>query len=77
MDSAEQIRRDFAAGWAKIGAAWGVTPSTAAIQGYLLAKPLLASALHTHLDRQRSHARRALTAAGGTMPVRHHRRSTL
>ena len=48
-----------------------------AIQGYLLAKPLLASALHTHLDRQRSHARRALTAAGGTMPVRHHRRSTL
>jgi DNA-binding transcriptional regulator GbsR (MarR family) len=36
MDSAEQIRRDFAAGWAKIGAAWGVTPSTAAIQGYLL-----------------------------------------
>jgi DNA-binding transcriptional regulator GbsR (MarR family) len=36
MDTAEQIRRDFAAGWAKIGQAWGVTPSTAAIQGYLL-----------------------------------------
>jgi DNA-binding transcriptional regulator GbsR (MarR family) len=36
MDNAEQIRRDFAAGWAKIGAAWGVTPSTAAVQGYLL-----------------------------------------
>jgi DNA-binding transcriptional regulator GbsR (MarR family) len=36
MDSAEQIRRDFAAGWGKIGAAWGVTPSTAAVQGYLL-----------------------------------------
>lgn len=36
MDEAEQIRRDFAAGWAKIGAAWGVTPSTAAVQGYLL-----------------------------------------
>ena len=36
MDDAEQIRRDFAAGWAKIGQAWGVTPSTAAVQGYLL-----------------------------------------
>ena len=36
MDSAEQIRRDFAAGWARVGAAWGVTPSTAAVQGYLL-----------------------------------------
>jgi DNA-binding transcriptional regulator GbsR (MarR family) len=36
MDDAEQIRRDFAAGWAKVGAAWGVTPSTAGVQGYLL-----------------------------------------
>lgn len=36
MDDAEAIRRDFAAGWSRIGAAWGVTPSTAAIQGYLL-----------------------------------------
>jgi DNA-binding transcriptional regulator GbsR (MarR family) len=35
-DSAEGIRRDFAAGWGRIGAAWGVTPSTAAVQGYLL-----------------------------------------
>ena len=25
----EQIRRDFAVGWGRIGAAWGVTPSTA------------------------------------------------
>lgn len=38
MDDAEQIRRDFAAGWARIGSAWGVTPSTAAVQGYLLLK---------------------------------------
>lgn len=36
MDEAERIRREFAAGWAKIGAAWGVAPSTAAVQGYLL-----------------------------------------
>lgn len=36
-DSAEQIRRDFAAGWGRIGAAWGVPPSTATVQGYLLA----------------------------------------
>lgn len=34
--SAEQIRRDFAAAWGEIGAAWGVAPSTAAVQGYLL-----------------------------------------
>lgn len=36
-DEAEQIRRDFAAGWGRIGAAWGVAPSTATVQGYLLA----------------------------------------
>ncbi|CAN5799224.1 hypothetical protein BH24CHL6_BH24CHL6_10600 [soil metagenome] len=36
-DGAEQIRRDFAAGWGRIGAAWGVAPSTATVQGYLLA----------------------------------------
>lgn len=36
MDEAEQIRRDFALGWGRIGAAWGVAPSTAAVQGYLL-----------------------------------------
>jgi DNA-binding transcriptional regulator GbsR (MarR family) len=36
MDDPEQIRRDFAAGWGKIGAAWGVAPSTATVQGYLL-----------------------------------------
>jgi DNA-binding transcriptional regulator GbsR (MarR family) len=32
----ERIRRDFARAWGSIGAAWGVTPSTAAVQGYLL-----------------------------------------
>jgi DNA-binding transcriptional regulator GbsR (MarR family) len=32
----EAIRRDFAAGWAKVGAGWGIAPSTAAVQGYLL-----------------------------------------
>jgi DNA-binding transcriptional regulator GbsR (MarR family) len=34
---AEQIRRTFAAAWGEIGAAWGVAPSTAAVQGYFLA----------------------------------------
>lgn len=37
VDDGEQIRRDFAAGWGRIGAAWGVAPSTATVQGYLLA----------------------------------------
>ena len=35
-DEAEQIRRDFATAWSRIGAAWGVSPSSAAVQGYLL-----------------------------------------
>ncbi|MBA3689600.1 MAG: hypothetical protein H0W81_12375 [Chloroflexi bacterium] len=34
--SAEEIRRTFSAAWGEIGAAWGVTPSTAAVQGYFL-----------------------------------------
>jgi DNA-binding transcriptional regulator GbsR (MarR family) len=37
VDEVEQIRRDFAVGWGRIGAAWGVAPSTATVQGYLLA----------------------------------------
>ena len=37
--TAEQIRRAFAAAWGDIGAAWGVAPSTAAVQGYLLVHP--------------------------------------
>jgi DNA-binding transcriptional regulator GbsR (MarR family) len=32
----ERIRRDFAHAWGEIGAAWGVAPSTATVQGYLL-----------------------------------------
>ncbi|HEX2222126.1 MAG TPA: MarR family transcriptional regulator [Candidatus Limnocylindria bacterium] len=34
---AERIRREFARAWGEIGAAWGVAPSTAAVQGYFLA----------------------------------------
>jgi DNA-binding transcriptional regulator GbsR (MarR family) len=33
----EEIRREFARAWGEIGAAWGVAPSTATVQGYLLA----------------------------------------
>ena len=36
MDDGEQIRREFATGWARVGEAWGIAPSTAAVQGYLL-----------------------------------------
>lgn len=36
MSEADSIRRDFAAGWAKVGETWGIAPSTAAVQGYLL-----------------------------------------
>ena len=34
--AAEDLRRSFAAAWGSIGAAWGVAPSTATVQGYLL-----------------------------------------
>ena len=34
--AAEELRRSFAAAWGAIGAAWGVAPSTATVQGYLL-----------------------------------------
>jgi DNA-binding transcriptional regulator GbsR (MarR family) len=33
---AEELRRSFAVAWGTIGAAWGVAPSTATVQGYLL-----------------------------------------
>lgn len=33
---AEALRRSFARAWGEIGAAWGVAPSTATVQGYLL-----------------------------------------
>ncbi len=35
-DPSEDIRRSFARAWGEIGAAWGVAPSTAAVQGYIL-----------------------------------------
>jgi DNA-binding transcriptional regulator GbsR (MarR family) len=51
-DDAEQIRRDFAVGWGRIGAAWGVAPSTATVQGYLLAHggPLTEAEIRDALD---------------------------
>jgi DNA-binding transcriptional regulator GbsR (MarR family) len=36
LSEVEQIRRRFALAWGAMGASWGVTPSTAAVQGYLL-----------------------------------------
>jgi DNA-binding transcriptional regulator GbsR (MarR family) len=32
----EALRRSFAVAWGRIGASWGVAPSTATVQGYLL-----------------------------------------
>jgi DNA-binding transcriptional regulator GbsR (MarR family) len=37
IDRAERIRRRFAEAWGQMGASWGIAPSTAAVQGYLLA----------------------------------------
>jgi DNA-binding transcriptional regulator GbsR (MarR family) len=34
--AAEELRRSFAGAWGSIGAAWGIAPSTATVQGYLL-----------------------------------------
>jgi DNA-binding transcriptional regulator GbsR (MarR family) len=34
--SAEAVRATFANAWGEIGAAWGIAPSTAAVQGYFL-----------------------------------------
>ncbi|MEP7360685.1 MAG: hypothetical protein ABI744_03810 [Chloroflexota bacterium] len=36
ISETEQIRRRFAHAWGSMGGSWGVTPSTAAVQGYLL-----------------------------------------
>ena len=36
ISQAERLRRSFATAWGDIGAAWGVAPSTAMVQGYLL-----------------------------------------
>jgi len=37
IDRTERIRRRFAEAWSQMGASWGIAPSTAAVQGYLLA----------------------------------------
>jgi DNA-binding transcriptional regulator GbsR (MarR family) len=37
IDEIEAIRRRFAEAWGQMGASWGIAPSTAAVQGYLLA----------------------------------------
>lgn len=37
IDDLEAIRRRFAEAWSQMGASWGIAPSTAAVQGYLLA----------------------------------------
>ncbi|HET9416654.1 MAG TPA: hypothetical protein VFP30_03855 [Candidatus Limnocylindria bacterium] len=36
VTQAERLRRSFASAWGEIGASWGVAPSTATVQGYLL-----------------------------------------
>lgn len=36
LAASEEIRRAFAHAWGEIGASWGVAPSTATVQGYLL-----------------------------------------
>ena len=59
---AERIRRDFAQAWGRIGAAWGVAPSTAAVQGYLLLHggPLASSELQTALGLSHRATRTAI-----------------
>jgi DNA-binding transcriptional regulator GbsR (MarR family) len=51
MTDDDGIRRDFAASWARVGAAWGIAPSTAAVQGYFLVHggPLTETELRTAL----------------------------
>jgi DNA-binding transcriptional regulator GbsR (MarR family) len=63
MDSTEQIRKDFATAWGKIGAAWGVAPSTATVQGYLLLHggPLSEAEVRAALDLSHRAALMALT----------------
>lgn len=63
MNESEQIRRDFAASWGLIGAAWGVAPSTAAVQGYLLLHggPLTEAELRQALGLSHKAAFTALT----------------
>jgi DNA-binding transcriptional regulator GbsR (MarR family) len=37
--AAEELRRAFAAAWGEIGGSWGIAPSTATVQGYMLVSP--------------------------------------
>ena len=50
-DDGATVRREFAESWARVGAAWGVAPSTAAVQGYFLVHggPLTETELRTAL----------------------------
>lgn len=59
---AETIRREFAHAWGRIGAAWGVAPSTAALQGYLLLHggPLTSSELQEALGLSHRATRTAI-----------------
>jgi DNA-binding transcriptional regulator GbsR (MarR family) len=59
---AEVIRRRFALAWGRIGAAWGVAPSTAALQGYLLLHggPLTSSELQEALGLSHRATRNAI-----------------
>jgi DNA-binding transcriptional regulator GbsR (MarR family) len=54
--AAELIRRRFAQAWGQMGAAWGIAPSTAAVQGYLLVHggPVTDSELQEALGLRRS-----------------------
>ncbi len=59
---AESIRREFAHAWGRIGAAWGVAPSTASVQGYLLLHggPLTSSELQEALGLSHRATRTAI-----------------
>jgi DNA-binding transcriptional regulator GbsR (MarR family) len=35
-DEPDLLRREFAAGWGRMGAGWGIAPSTATVQGFFL-----------------------------------------
>lgn len=61
--SIEAIRREFADAWGRIGAAWGVAPSTAALQGYLLLHggPLTSSELQEALGLSHRATRTAIS----------------
>ncbi len=62
LSRVEAIRRDFAQAWGRIGAAWGVAPSTAAVQGYLLLHggPLTSSEIQAALGLSHRATRTAI-----------------